>query len=197
MKEFLEFPGFEFHDRKMISLQQRPKIDISRRSLCYIVNLLASNGEISGYDVNIALKDYYKKHSHGELVEMVEELYVKDLDTPNQAIAYWMRSVNQNGIKIAGLCLEEQVSESYTDALEAALVVIHNVLELYKESKPLLAQKAETVRGKNALEKANSIYATIKSSFRTNYAYLKEVFTNDNFYISSIEETLKQLDEKT
>ena len=124
-------------------------------------------------------------------------LYVKDLDTPNQAIAYWMRSVNQNGIKIAGLCLEEQVSESYTDALEAALVVIHNVLELYKESKPLLAQKAETVRGKNALEKANSIYATIKSSFRTNYAYLKEVFTNDNFYISSIEETLKQLDEKT
>ena len=182
----------------MIRLQQSPEIGISieRRSLCRIVNLLASKGEISASDVYFALKDYYEKHPNGGLADRIEDLYVKELNTPNQAVAYWTRNINQNGIKIASLCLEKQVSESNTDALEAALIVIHNVLELYKNSKLLLVQKAETARGKNALEKATSVYAMINPTFRTNYAYLQEVFSSDNFYISSIDKTLTQLDKE-
>ena len=179
----------------MIGLQLRDQIglSLSRRPVCRIVKLLASKEYISGEDVNLALKDYYKKHPENSLAERVEDLYAPaKVDTPNRAVAYWVRCVNQNGIKIASLCLEEQVSESNIDALEASLMVMSNILKLYKDTKPFLAQRAETESGKNALEKANDIYEIIKSSFIANHAYLKEVFPDNNFYISSVDEILRQ-----
>lgn len=177
------------------SLCQSHKIGLpSFRPLCHIVNLLGSKGDISGEAVNLALKDYYEKHPMEGLACRVEDLYQQELRTSVQAIAYWIRSVNPNAIKVAALCLDERVSGSETDTLEAALNVARNVLTLYEDSRSLLAQKADTVRSKIALEKADEIYKLVKTSFKANRSYLERVLTNNDYNIYTIDETLRRIE---
>ncbi len=168
------------------------------RPLCRIVNLLASKGDIDRNDVKEALADYYDKHPDG-LADRVIDLYQTVLQSPGKAVAYWIRSVNPNAIKVATLCLEEQVSSSDPETVEAALIIILNTLQLYRDSKSFLLQRQETPRGKGAITKAGELHKLMSTAFLDNKDYLEKLSTGDYFYletyVQNIKETLKQIEE--
>ena len=166
-----------------LSLHPSLKIDLpSFRPLCHIVNLLGGQGNIEAEDVKLAIADYKAKHPEGGLAYRVEGLFQPDLQTPSQAVAYWLRSVNPSAIKVAALCLEDQVSESDPDVLQAALTTILHTLELYRDSRSLLVQRRESVRGKRALEKANELYELMKkATITSDKSYLERTLTSDAY----------------
>src|SRR3989344_7938193 len=179
-----------------LQMSVRHKIE-GPQPLCRIVNLLASKGDIDRDDVNDALDDYYDKHPDG-LVDRVIDLYQPVLQSPGKAVAYWIRSVNPNAIKVATLCLEEQVSSSDPETVEAALITILNTLQLYRDSKSFLLQRQETPRGKDAIVKADKLYLLMRTAFLDNKDYLEKLSTSDHSYLETylqdIKETLKQIE---
>ncbi len=163
-------------------------------SLCSIVRLLSNKGEFNGEDVRSAIQDYRTKHRNDNLTAMTEEVYRPILKTPGNTVAYWLKRVNPNAIKIASFGLEKNVSEGVEESLEAAVTISENVLKLYEESIADLRKQFHTSRGKTANEKAEKLYILIKDSFTKNTEYIRNVL--GNLITSDIAYKIEQIEKK-
>ena len=141
----------------------------------------------------MAISDYHEKHKNVSLTDRVEDLYrPESLDTTGKVTAYWLRSVNPNAVKIAALCLDEQASHGNEDALNAALTVTYNILDLYDETIPILLQLPNNHRARIAYEHAAKFYEMLKKAFLDNRGYIFRIINNElpeaiAFQISLIE----------
>src|SRR3989344_15498 len=105
-------------------LELRHELGYYLLPVCRIVGLMKKKGSITKLEVVGAIDDFRKKHGYDSLASRVDGIYTPEINTPKQAVAYWIRSVSDSPAHIASLCLEEDVSRGDSDVVEASMIVI-------------------------------------------------------------------------